>query len=1036
MTDRRDILKAGAAAAGLGAFALGYEETARKLVEGVAESLRPRPANAAPNIHGASLPPEFRVDATTGEVTPAEGQKVSYTLCLGCTTLCGVRVRVETGTGRVLRVAGNPYSPLSADPALPQETSVRESFAMLSRFAEKGLAGRATACGRGSAVLTQMDSPFRITQPLKRVGPRGAGKWEPIPFAQLIREIAEGGNLFGEGEVTGMKALRDAAPIDPANPEYGPRVNQVALLSSVNDGREAFARRALQGAFGTINFVGHGGYCGGSYRSGSGASFGDFRQMPHAKPDMAHAEFVIFCGTAPANAGNPFKRQGWQLAAGRSGGGRLNYVVVDPVLGHSDAQAARERGRWIPIRPASDAALALGMTRWMIEQDRWNAAYLALPSEKAARAAGEPSFTNATHLVITEPGHPREGFLLRASDLGLPYTGDRHGPRDGSLAISEATGQFAVAEAMEGPARLLVDQRVTLGARAIRVCSAAELLRQEAFSRDLAGWSELCGVPAETIAGLAREFTAHGRKAAVSSHGGTMAGNGFVNAFSLVTLNALIGNLHWKGGTFQGGGGFADDGAGPRYDLANFEGKQTPRGLALGRNNLPYERSAEFRRKREAGQNPYPAQKPWYWNAPQLATEWLGSALDGYPYPLKALFLWNTNPIYGIPGLRAQVDEALRDPKRLPLIVAIDPFINETTAYADYIVPDSLLYESWGWAAPWAGVPQRTSTARWPVVEPRLAKTEAGEPIGMESFFIALAEACQWPGFGARAIKDKDGAFHPLRRAEDWYLRGGANIAFAGQRPVPDATDDDIALTGLDRVRPALEATLKPEEWRKVAQVLTRGGRTQPLAQAHDGEKFAGRPVRMLHLYNETLGTSRSAVTGARFKGMPHWLPPAFADGTPMRAVHAEAAWPMLLVSQKSVLHNSYSIGADRLRGIRPSNPVAIHPEDAARLGISSGDRIRVATPGGAAEGTAILRRGVARGVLAVEHGFGHRELGARRHEIGGVLQAEKKGLGAGLNLNDLGIPDPTRQGFSVWLDPIAGSAVRQGLPARVTRLA
>ena len=142
----------------------------------------------------------------------------------------------------------------------------------------------------------------------------------------------------------------------------------------------------------------------------------------------------------------------------------------------------------------------------------------------------------------------------------------------------------------------------------------------------------------------------------------------------------------------------------------------------------------------------------------------------------------------------------------------------------------------------------------------------------------------------------------------------------------------------------------------------------------------------------------------------------------------------MLLVSQKSVLINSYAIGADRLRGLKPDNPVAIHPDDAAPRGIRSGARIRISTPGGSVEGTALLRRGVMRGVMAVEHGFGHRELGARAHEIGGVRQRERPGLSAGVNLNDLGIPDPTRQGLSVWLDPVGGTAVRQGLPARLER--
>ena len=92
------------------------------------------------------------------------------------------------------------------------------------------------------------------------------------------------------------------------------------------------------------HFSVHGSYCSGSYRAGSGAAFGDMRQMPHAKPDLENAEFVIFCGTAPANAGNPFKRQGWQLAEGRRDRG-LHYVVIDPVIGNSDSLAARERGR-------------------------------------------------------------------------------------------------------------------------------------------------------------------------------------------------------------------------------------------------------------------------------------------------------------------------------------------------------------------------------------------------------------------------------------------------------------------------------------------------------------------------------------------------------------------------------------------------------------------------------------------------------------------------------------------------------------------
>lgn len=40
--------------------------------------------------------------------------------------------------------------------------------------------------------------------------------------------------------------------------------------------------------------------------------------------------------------------------------------------------------------------------------------------------------------------------------------------------------------------------------------------------------------------------------------------------------------------------------------------------------------------------------------------------------------------------------------------------------------------------------------------------------------------------------------------------------------------------------------------------------------------------------------------------------------------------------------------------------------------------------------------------------------------------------LSAGISLNDLGMADPIREGSSFYLDPIAETAVRQGLPAKV----
>ncbi|MBK5207843.1 MAG: hypothetical protein JJD98_21415, partial [Polaromonas sp.] len=98
------------------------------------------------------------------------------------------------------------------------------------------------------------------------------------------------------------------------------------------------------------------------------------------------------------------------------------------------------------------------------------------------------------------------------------------------------------------------------------------------------------------------------------------------------------------------------------------------------------------------------------------------------------------------------------------------------------------------------------------------------------------------------------------------------------------------------------------------------------------------------------------------------------------------------------------------------------------------GDEVYLETPGGRAKATVMLRHGVQRGVVAVEHGFGHRELGARAHRIGGQSQPHEPAIGAGTNLNDMGLSDPSRSGRNVFVDPVAGTAVRQGLPARLVR--
>src|SRR5450830_1200066 len=118
---RRKLLLYGAIGGGLAAFAASFSTTAVRMVDHALGNDKP-----VQRLHGNSLPPEFSVDTNTGKLTRNRDQQVSDAMCMGCTTFCGVRVRLDKKSGKVLRVAGNPYSPMSADPALPYQTSIRD----------------------------------------------------------------------------------------------------------------------------------------------------------------------------------------------------------------------------------------------------------------------------------------------------------------------------------------------------------------------------------------------------------------------------------------------------------------------------------------------------------------------------------------------------------------------------------------------------------------------------------------------------------------------------------------------------------------------------------------------------------------------------------------------------------------------------------------------------------------------------------------------------------------------------------------------
>jgi anaerobic selenocysteine-containing dehydrogenase len=79
------------------------------------------------------------------------------------------------------------------------------------------------------------------------------------------------------------------------------------------------------------------------------------------------------------------------------------------------------------------------------------------------------------------------------------------------------------------------------------------------------------------------------------------------------------------------------------------------------------------------------------------------NALAGKPYPLQALIVVNCNPAYS--GPQAEVMKELC--QKVPLLVSISPWMDETASMADIVLPAATFLEGWGdganpYGSPWA----------------------------------------------------------------------------------------------------------------------------------------------------------------------------------------------------------------------------------------------------------------------------------------------------------------------------------------------
>ena len=1047
--------------------------------------------------------------------TLAEPQNTLYSICQQCNTQCGIKVRLLDGVAA--KIEGNPYSPWNMVPHLDYETPVDEVAAT-----------DALLCPKGQAGMQSVYDPYRIVQVLKRAGARGENRWITIPFEQAVEEIVEGGRLFAHvpGEerrqVEGlrvlwavrdpalMKSMGDAvkkilgekdperkrelvaqfqvdfadhldAMIDPQHPDLGPRNNQILYFwGRQKAGRGDLITRFFGSGLGTTNRHGHTTVCQGSLyfagksmsdqwdgRSWSGGS------KSYWQGDTASAEFVIFVGASPFEGNYGPTNRVPRITEGLASG-RLRFAAIDPRL----SKLAGRAWKWLPNKPGTEAAIALALIQWVIDNQRYDARYLAAANKGAARAIGESTWSNAAWLVRIQDGQP--GKFLRGSELGLVERTEE--TRDDETVVTYVSGDgaafafdpFVVLDGDGQPqvfdpndeanpataGQLLVAAR--LGA--LEVKSSLQILHESASAHSLEEWAEIAGVRADDLAEIAAEFTAHGKNAAVDVHRGvSQHTNGYYNVLAWNNLALLIGNYDWRGGqvwpsTYDLSGGRA---GGP-FEIGKMNpGALSPFGISLIRHDVKYEDSTLF-------DGTYPAPRNWYPLASDVYQEILTSAADGYPYPVKIAFMYMGSPVYSLPAGHTWIP-ILQDVEKLPLFIANDIVVGESSMYADYIFPDVSYLERWEFGGSHPSITFKVQGVRQPVIAPLTGTvTVYGQEMALqwEALLLALAEKLGLPNFGPDGL----GEGIPLTHPDDLYLRMVANLAYGEKPEAEDAVHDagaeelELFLAARGHLPPAVFdpgrwEQIAGEWWPKVVTVLNRGGRFQAYEKGYPGGALLPGPVesplrgltgtrygKQINMYLEKTAGVRHAGTGESLPGYATYLEPGTTyDGTLL--TDEQDGFDLKLITYRDIRHTkSRTPGNYWLLATLPENFVVMNAADAAARGLRDGDRVRIVSPDNPAGewdlghgqtmpmvGKIKAVQGMRPGVIAYSLSFGHWAYGARDVVIDGVTVPGEARRGTGIHANAAMRVDPFLKNTTL-LDPVGGSAVFYDSQVKVVR--
>lgn len=477
--------------------------------------------------------------------------------------------------------------------------------------------------------------------------------------------------------------------------------------------------------------------------------------------------------------------------------------------------------------------------------------------------------------------------------------------------------------------------------------------------------SEITGIPSKTILELGRELGNTKQSLVIGGKGTLDNTNGTYTQMAVHSLNALLGNFEKEGGTF-----FVDES--PFVKLPQYHEDAIAK---QGNKQASVAHSSE---------GVFPLAK---FSIESFAK----NILADHPYPISLLFLYKGNPLFQTLNHR-DFESVL---KKIPLVVSFDSIINETSEHAHFVFPEHTFLETWNEISNVPSVGFTHVGIQQPIVAPLYDTRHCGDVLIDIAKRIGGTVSSSFP-------------FANYQEELRHTIKG-----------VYDSGEGAIVTEGMKRLW--LEY-LQQRGWQSGryssyeefwVELLDQGGWWNPIRKPKSWKQIFQTPSGKFEFYSQKLkSVIDSLIEKKRGKGLSKDLDTVLnalhisARGDEVLLPHYEAVsiqpkadeplahkdgFPLFLITFQ-VMANRNGEGSSlpmmqEMFGYMVKEYwrtwVEIHPETAAKHGISDGMVVWVESSLGSVKVTAKLLPGIMPNVVAIPFGLGHTSFGRYAKNVG-----------------------------------------------------